>query len=348
MTINSPVWSVKYKPKTLSEICGREQIKFQLKEYISKKNFPHLLLTGYHGVGKTTIGKCFAKEFLGGSYEFNLKTLFADVPISKEEREQAGIRSTFSTGMIGSRAGKKRYIHPFLDIKVKPFIQIRVLGEAPFKILVVKNFEALGQFQQGFRRLMETYGSNCRMILITSKISTIIDPIISRCQILFIPPVEFKNYSDFIKGVSKKEDININEPALKILYKYSEGQINKAINILQLSAMLSTNINSEVLYEVINSTKDKKIKELLKLILKSDFSAIRAQLRAIRREFNYSAQEVYKKLLDEIFILPLSKSIKIQYINHIAEADFKSIDGLDPDIQLSNLVSKLCLLFEKI
>jgi len=347
MTINSPVWSVKYIPKTLSEICGREQIKFQLKEYISKKNFPHLLLTGYHGVGKTNIAKCFAKEFLGGSYESNLKTLFADVPISKEERKQAGIRSTFSTGMIGSRAGKKRYIHPFLDIKVKPFVQIKAIGEIPFKILIVKNFETLGQFQQGFRRLMETYGSNCRIILITSKISAIIDPIISRCQILFIPPVEYKNFSDFIEIVLKKEKIKINEPALRVLYKYSEGQLNKAIDILQLSAMISTNINSEVLFEVINSDSDKKIKELLKPILKGDFSAVRTQLRKIRREFNYSAQEIYKQLLDEIIKFPLSKSIKIQYINYIADADFRSIDGQDDDIQLSNLISKMCLLSEK-
>jgi len=348
MTNISPVWSVKYKPLSLNDICGREQIKSQLKDYILKKNFPHLLLTGPQGVGKTTIARCFAKEFLGEFFSSNSKMLYADEPISKEERNQVGISSTFSKSMIGSRAGKRRYIHPFLDIKVKPFVQIKVLGDVPFKILIVKNFEALGQFQQGFRRLMETYGSNCRIILISPKISSIIDPIISRCQILFVSTVDFKDFRNFITELSKNEKFNINNPAIKILYKYSEAKLRKAIDLLQLSMMKSTDINSEVLFEIINSSRDKSMNELFNLILKGEFPPVRKQLRKIRRDFNYSAQEIYKKLLDEIIKLPLGKSIKIQYINYIAEADFRSIDGLDDDIQLSTLISKLCLLSEKI
>jgi replication factor C small subunit len=343
-----PVWSLKYKPNTLNEICGREKIKSQLKEFISKKNFPHLLLTGYEGVGKTTFAKQFAKEILGEFLGANFKILFADVPVSKEERDQAGISSTFSKSMIGSRAGMKRYIHPFLDIKVKPFVQIKVLGEVPFKILIVKNFETLGQFQHGFRRLMETYGSNCRFILITTKISSIIDPIISRCQIIFIPPIKFKKFKDLIKEISERENIEINEPSIDILYKYSKGQLNKAIDLLELASIKASNINSEVLFEVIKEFRDIRIVELLKFVLKNDFLKAREHLRKIRRELNYSAREIFKMLVEEINNLPLSTSLKIQFINYIADADFRSLDGQDDDIQLSNLISKLCFLSEKI
>ena len=90
----------------------------------------------------------------------------------------------------------------------------------------------------------------------------------------------------------------------------------------------------------------KNLTEIIRFLI-NYFSAVRTQLRKIRREFNYSAQEIYKQLLDEIIKFPLSKSIKIQYINYIADADFRSIDGQDDDIQLSNLISKMCLLSEK-
>ena len=205
MSDKIPIWSLKYKPKRLDDICGRDKIISQLKEFISNINFPHLLITGNEGVGKTTLAKCFAKAFLGEFYDSNFKILYADIPVSLEERSQTGISSTFSKSVIGSRAGKRRYIHPFLDIKVKPFVQIRVLGDIPFKILIVKNFEALGQFQQGFRRLMETYGTNCRMIIITSRVSSIIDPIISRCQLMFISQIDFNNFTKLLLDIAKKE-----------------------------------------------------------------------------------------------------------------------------------------------
>ncbi len=348
MTNLSPVWSVNYMPHSLNDICGREQIKSQLTDYISKKNFPHLLLTGHQGVGKTTIARCFAKEFLGDFFSSNFKMLYADAPISKEERIQAGIKTTFSKSMIGSRAGKKKYIHPFLDIKVKPFVQIKALGDVPFKILIVKNFEALGQFQHGFRRLMETHGSNCRVLIITTRISSIIDPIISRCQILFVPPVDFKNFKDLIEDISTKESFTVDDPTIRILYKYSQAQINTATNLLQIAAMKTPSINSEIIYEVIDKSRNKKTSQLLKVIYKGDFSKARGLMRDIRREYNYSAQEIFKQMMDEMIIMPIAKRVKIQFINYIADADFGSIDGMDADIQLSNLISKMCLFSVKL
>jgi replication factor C small subunit len=348
MVDKNPIWSLKYKPKRLEDICGRDQIVSQLKDFISNKNFPHLLITGNEGVGKTSISKCFAKAFLGEFYDSNFKLLYADIPVSSEEKSQAGISATFSKSVIGSRAGRKRYIHPFLDIKVKPFVQIRVLGEIPFKILIVKNFEALGQFQQGFRRLMETYGTNCRMIIITTRVSSIIDPIVSRCQLMFISQIEFTNFKKLILNIADEEGITINEPAIEILYKYTEGQINKAINIVQLASMNTTSINSEILHDVIDQFRERGINELLNFIYKGDFVKCREHIRSIRRTSNYSAREIYKKILDEVLLAPLGKKVKIQFIIHIADADFRGIDGSDDDIQLSNLISKLCLLSNKL
>jgi len=348
MADKNPIWSLNYKPKRLDDICGRDQVVSQLKDFVRNINFPHLLITGNEGVGKTTIAKCFAKAFLGEFYDSNFKLLYADIPVSSEERSQAGISTTFSKSVIGSRAGRRRYIHPFLDIKVKPFVQIRVLGESPFKILVVKNFEALGQFQQGFRRLMETYGTNCRMIIITTRVSSIIDPIVSRCQLLFVSQIDFINFKKLMLNIADEEGIKINEPAIEILYKYTEGQINKAINIMQLASMHTTLINSEMLYDVIDLFREKGINELLNFIYKGDFVKCREHIRSIRRTYNYTAREIYKKMLDEVLLAPLGKKLKIQFINHIADADFRGNDGLDDDIQLSSLISKLCLLSKKL
>jgi len=47
-------------------------------------------------------------------------------------------------------------------------------------------------------------------------------------------------------------------------------------------------------------------------------------------------------LLTELTKLPISKFSRNKLLNLIAEADFRTIDGRDTDIQISNLLAKIC------
>jgi len=82
-----PIWRVKYLPKDLDDVCGRENIKERLKEYIKSKNFPHLLFVGAEGIGKTTIARLFSREFLEGYYDANFKLVYANVPLTSEAKK---------------------------------------------------------------------------------------------------------------------------------------------------------------------------------------------------------------------------------------------------------------------
>ena len=346
MTEEIPIWRIKYYPKDIDQFCGRLEIREALNNIIIQKNFPHMLFVGSEGIGKTTLASLFSKEFLGKNFEVNFKLVYANVPLSEEERKQARSEAYVSTSKIGSTAGRRITTPAFIQVKVKPFVQLKVLGDAPFKILVVKNFEALGSNQQGFRRLMEIYGSNCRMILITTKISSIIDPIVSRCQIFLIPRVKFENFKELISEIADKESLQITEEVIEILYKISEGKISQAIDILQLSSVTGNKIDKNILYENAQKFRNDQIKKLLLLSLKGDFPKSRELARNIVSKYKYNAHEIFKNLLIEMNKLPLSKYVKYKIINLIAEADFRALDSRDNDIQISALLSKLCLFSE--
>ncbi len=341
-----PIWRIKYHPKNLDQVCGREHVKETLNPIIHQSNFPHLLFVGSQGIGKTMIAQLFSKEFLGKNYGANFKLVYANVPLDDEERKQARTDAYVSTSKLGSIAGRRITTPAFIQVRVKPFVQLKVLGEAPFKILVVKNFEALGSNQQGFRRLMEIYGTNCRMILITTKISSIINPIISRCQIILISRVKMDDFKELILNIAKKESLKISHDCIEILYRISEGRISRAIDILQLSSISDNIITTEILYETSQKFHNDLIRSLLMVALKGDFPKTRDLARKILSSYKYSAHELYKLLLIEIFKLPLSKFTRINFINLIADSDFRTIDGLDMDIQLSALLSKICLFSE--
>jgi replication factor C small subunit len=346
LTKEIPVWRIKYYPSNLNEICGRDRVKKTLKQIIEQKNFPHLLFLGSEGIGKTTIAQLFAKEFLGKNFDANYKLVYADVPLSDEERKQAKSEAYVSTSKIGSIAGKRITTPAFIQVKVKSFVQIKVIGGAPFKILTVKNFESLGSNQQGFRRLMEIYGSNCRMILITTKISNIIDPIISRCQIILISRVKFERFKDFIKEIAKKESLVIDDPVIEALYKVSAGKISKAIDLLQLCSISGKTIDMQKLYKNSQRFQNDLIKDLLSTTLQGDFPKSRELSREILSNYKYDSSEVFSLLLKELNKLPLNRFARNKLINLIADSDFRAIDGRDIDIQINALLSKICLFSE--
>ncbi|MFX1498161.1 MAG: AAA family ATPase [Promethearchaeota archaeon] len=346
MSSESPIWRIKYLPRTLKEICGRGLIKERLNNFVTSKNFPHLLLSGPEGIGKTTLATLFSKLFLGDFFDANFRIVYANVPLTSDELKEARSEAYISTSKIGSIAGKKIATPAFLQVKIKPFIELKVLGESPFKILVIKNFESLGTNQQGFRRLMESYGTNCRMILITNKISNIIDPIISRCQIFIISPADYKSFKKLILEISVKELLKIEDDTIKLLYKLTEGKIANAIDLLQLSSIKSKIIDINKLYSNLLSSQKDLVKKLLLLCFRGDFSKARELFRKIQTSYRYSAHEIFKFLMDESLQLPISTFSKCKLIDLISRADFRAVDGLDMDIQISNLIAKICYFSE--
>ncbi|GAG50271.1 unnamed protein product, partial [marine sediment metagenome] len=183
-------------------------------------------------------------------------------------------------------------------------------------------------------------------ILITTKISSVIDPIVSRCQIFLIPRVKFKDFKVLIAEIADKESLQISEEVIEILYKISEGKISQAIDILQLSSVTGDKIDKNLLFENSRKFKNDQIKNLLLLSLKGNFPKSRELARKIISTYKYNAHEIFTKLLKEMNNLPLSKFVRCEIIDLIAKADFRALDGRDNDIQISALLSKICLFSE--
>ncbi len=225
----SPLWRIKYRPTQLSDIAHLyPEIAQLFKGYIEKRNFPHLLLVGPKGAGKSVLAEILGREILGDEFDYNYKLLFADDPISKKERDEASSEHV-SKKRIGSGAGIQRRHRPFIQSRVRPFVATQKFGNAPFKILCVKNFHALDVDQQAFRRIMEQYSSNCRMILITDCVSGIIDPIISRCQIVLVPYLFEIPCNKLLKDYCDRENVDVKLDCLSAARYICANNIGKIL-----------------------------------------------------------------------------------------------------------------------
>ena len=63
--VGREIWIEKYRPQSLDDIHGQEEIVERLQSYIEQDDVPHLLFSGPAGVGKTTAATAIAREVYG-------------------------------------------------------------------------------------------------------------------------------------------------------------------------------------------------------------------------------------------------------------------------------------------
>ncbi len=142
--------------------------------------------------------------------------------------------------------------------------------------------------------------------------------------------------------IAEKESLKINKETIRALYEITAGKLSHAIDLLQICSISGNDIDIDKLYENLLNSKNDMIRSLLIMCFKGDFRKARELSRKIQSSYKFTSQEMFHIMLNELGKLPFSAYSRIQLINLIAEADFRAIDGRDTDIQISNLLAKLC------
>jgi len=337
----SPLWSVKYGPKTLDDFYGNEKVKAQLKKYVEQQNMPNLLFTGQESTGKQTLINLFVKEFLKEEYNLNYSLLFAEDPLTDTDKDLVKSQSYISTSRIGSAGGSRFNYPPFIQSKVKPFAEIKRYGNAPFKILCVNKFDELQKEQPGFRRLMEMYSSNVRFILVTTQVSAIIEPIVSRCQLIFVSALDFETFVEAITEVQNVEGFTLDARAMDSLYNYCHGGLGKALDVLQICSLKSRNISEMDVFKTTDQVSISVCNTLTQEILFKGINAAEKTLLEIFKVYKFTAKEIMNEMVKSIKKMPLERLVKAKLIDIIAESDMDATQGRNDHIQMMALLSKL-------
>ncbi|HIP90335.1 MAG TPA: replication factor C small subunit [Candidatus Nanopusillus sp.] len=309
------VWTEKYRPRKLNDIKGQEEIVKHLKAFAAQKNMPHLLFAGPPGVGKTTAALALARELYG---EENWRHNFLELNAS-DERGIDVIRE-----------------------KVKEFARTRPIGDVPFKIVFLDEADAMTRdAQQALRRIMEQYAHITRFILSCNYSSKIIEPIQSRCVVFRFKPLPKEAVLEILSNIAAKEGLILEEGALEALYDISEGDMRRAINLLQAASMYSKNITMDLVYEVASTAKPREIREIIELAMKGQFKEARAKLLDTMVRYGLAGEDIIKLIGKEIYSLKIPEKDKLEIIYQIGELEFRMIEGSNPLIQLDALLAYL-------
>lgn len=193
-------WIEKFRPLTFDEVIGQGEIVKTLKTMcttVPLVDFPHLLFYGKAGVGKTTMAYVIARELGLWLPEDNVKELYE-----------------FNTSLD---RGIKIVREQFVNLaKIIPLTNER-------KIIFLDEFDNMTMdAQEALRRVMEVYSRKTIFILSANNITSVIDPIKSRCvpiQFDVLHPDELMKIANL---VLEKDERKINDEQKEDLKKLAE------------------------------------------------------------------------------------------------------------------------------
>jgi len=310
------LWIEKYRPKTLADVVGQDEIVERLTAYAETKNVPHLIFAGPAGIGKTTCALALSKELFGETWKQNFNELNAS-----DERGINIIRG-----------------------KIKDFARTAPIGKNKFKIIFLDEADNLtNDAQAALRRTIEKYSHICRFVLSANYSSKIIEPIQSRCTVFRFRPIKEDDIKKAIRKIASKEKLEVTPDGLDTLIFISRGDLRKAINVLQVGASVNKKITADLLYEMSATAKPEDVKALISTALTGNFMAARNQLYDMLIKYGLSGEDVIKQIHQAIFNLTIPDESKIRLIEKTGEAEFRLVEGSNAHIQLEALLAQFAL-----
>lgn len=312
----SEIWTEKYRPVKFEEVVGQQEIIKRVKSLVQALNIPHLLFAGPAGTGKSTLALIIVKQLFGESWRENYLELNAS-----DERGIDVVRQ-----------------------KVKDFARTKAIKNVPFKVIFLDEADALTkEAQQALRRTMENFTNTCRFIMSCNYSSSIIDPIQSRCVVFRFKLLEKKDISEVVKKIAEKERLKVSDDAFQTLYEASEGDCRRAINLMQATASISPDVNTEMINMISSTTKPSGIRVVLDYALAGDFVNARDRLLDVMLKESVSGQDIVKAMQKEIWNLQIEPEIKVRLTEKTGEVEFRMTEGSDEFVQLQSLIASFVL-----
>ena len=237
MNKNSKVLALKYRPQKFDDLIGQNIVAETITNSIKANKIPNAyLFTGIRGVGKTTIARIVAKSLNCKNGIDNLcKNDFCD--------NCEAITNSNHIDVLEMDAASKTGVDDVRDL-----IEFSRYGptSSKYKIFIIDEVHMLSK--QAFNALLKTLEEPpeyLKFIFATTEIKKIPITVVSRCQRYDLPRIKSTELFDFIKKIKDKENGKVNDEAIKLIVKFSEGSVRDALSLLD-RALLSLEKGKEL------------------------------------------------------------------------------------------------------
>uniref|UniRef100_L7JPD6 Replication factor C subunit 3 n=1 Tax=Pyricularia oryzae (strain P131) TaxID=1143193 RepID=L7JPD6_PYRO1 len=317
-------WVEKYRPVSLADVSGHQDILATVNKFVDANRLPHLLLYGPPGTGKTSTILALARRIYGAD---NVRQMVLELNASDDRgidvvREQiktfASTKQIFTLGSTKPAAASSSASTSNNPSATRP--------TPSYKLIILDEADAMtNTAQMALRRIMEN-------------------------------PLKEADIRVLVDRVVEEETVNIRPDAVDALVRLARGDMRRALNVLQACHASSTplrekgaaaddkpvvrdTITVETIYNCIAAPPPEAIKEILDTLLAtSDVVSCLGTINALKTTRGLALADIITALSEELVKLEVKPEVMITWLDGLAEIEHRVAGGAGEAVQTGAVV----------
>ena len=292
----SQVFYRRWRPQTLAEVVGQEQVTKTLQNALSSGHVSHAyLFCGPRGTGKTSTGRILAKAVNCLTNEGKGE------PCNACERCQA-ITEGRALDVIEIDAASNTGVDNIRDLRERVNY---APNEAQYKVYIIDEVHMLStSASNALLKTLEEPPPHVIFVLATTEAHKVLPTIISRCQRFDFRRISQADVVTKLTYIGEKETIKIEPEALRLIARATTGSLRDAENLLeQLTTYYGNKVTLPQVQIILGITGDWRAKEIVRHIVNNDVAAGISTINGVNsdgldlRQFNRELVEYLRALL---------------------------------------------------
>lgn len=276
MTSEALLWVDKYRPATFDDLTYHDELTERLRHLSSSFDMPHLLFYGPSGAGKRTRVGCVLRNLFASGVDKKrvVHRVFKVGDSGTKQVEVTTVASAHHIEVNPSESGlNDRLVVQELikDMASTAPLGINVLlnssannvqqsgkqqennentssgntNMSHLKVIVLHEVDQMTRLaQQALRRTMERYAATCRIIMVSDRVSHIIEPLRSRCLGIRVGYPNEAQVCQVLRHVATREGIMVPDELMSRLYETSgRGNLRRAILQMEATRVSTGSLN---------------------------------------------------------------------------------------------------------